>query len=248
MTVDEKAVSNAQILNPDNEFWIFGYGSLIWKPPPSFGETKLVHVTLSLTVSVSRPACARIHQSEDHRGTPANPGRVVTLIERSAWDTLTDHHSVDDVVWGVAYRIKSSEVGSVKEYLDIREINGYSIHQVEVYQSELALPTVKAIVYIGTPSNPQFVGSPPPNAADLARHIYHSRGPSGENREYLYQLYKSLIELCPDSRDNHVHDLQRRVALIEESEASVGPEYIIDVRAQDAEEQEVEKMSHSDLR
>lgn len=234
MTVDGKAVSNAQILSPDNEFWIFGYGSLIWKPPPSFDRRVPGYI---------KGYVRRFWQaSEDHRGTPVNPGRVVTLIERSAWDILTDHHSVDEAVWGVVYRIKSSEVESVKEYLDIREINGYSVHQVEVHQSEPTLPTITAIVYIGTPSNPQFVGSPPPNATDLARRIYYCRGPSGENREYLYQLHKSLIELCPDIKDNHVHDLQLRVALIEESEAGVGCEYNTnDVRPQNTDDEEVEK-------
>lgn len=65
--------------------------------------------------------------SQDHRGTPEAPGRVVTLIERSFWETLPDPHSSADKVWGVAYRIEAEHVEEVKEYLDIREINGYTI-------------------------------------------------------------------------------------------------------------------------
>ena len=45
-----------------------------------------------------------------------SPGRVVTLIERSFWEKLGDHHEADDVVWGTAYRIPPEKVESVKAF------------------------------------------------------------------------------------------------------------------------------------
>lgn len=95
---------------------------------------------------------------------------------------LSLKHAADDVVWGVAYRIEKHEVEKVKDYLDIREINGYSLHQVEVHPSDPNERNINAIVYIGTPDNPQFVGNPPPSVGELSRRIYSCRGPSGENR------------------------------------------------------------------
>jgi cation transport regulator ChaC len=91
-------------------------------------------------------------------------------------------------------------------YLDIREINGYSIHTVPVHQADPTLPPIITTVYIGTPDNPQFVKDIP-SAEDLARHIFNSRGPSGENREYLLHLHNAIIELHPGSRDNHIAEL-----------------------------------------
>jgi len=53
----------------------------------------------------------------------------------------------------------------------------------------------------------------------LARHILKSRGPSGENREYLFFLEKALLELSGESGDRHVSDLVRRCREIEREEA-----------------------------
>ncbi|KAF8242401.1 ChaC-domain-containing protein [Wilcoxina mikolae CBS 423.85] len=194
--------------DPPAEFWLFGYGSLIWKPPSDYD--------LKLPGYIKGYVRRFWQASEDHRGTPEAPGRVVTLIERSIWEGLGDHHEADDVVWGTAYRIPAAKVESVKEYLDIREINGYSIHYVDVYQTEKMLPPIKALVYIGTPENPQFVArNAVPGETELAQHIYNSRGPSGENKDYLYMLYQSLEELCPESKDNHVRNLFRKVAILQ---------------------------------
>jgi glutathione-specific gamma-glutamylcyclotransferase len=143
----------------------------------------------------------------------------VTLIERSFWKTLTDHHdSESDKVWGTAYRIDARKVAEVKEYLDIREINGYTIHYTPFYPSD-GSPTIQTLVYIGTPDNDQFMG--PQDPAAFAEHIYRSVGPSGPNKDYLLSLEIALDNLSPESGDGHVKDLANRVRKLED-QASVG--------------------------
>ncbi|KAK0260648.1 hypothetical protein B0A54_14660 [Friedmanniomyces endolithicus] len=168
----------------------------------------------------------------DHRGTPEAPGRVVTLIDRALWATLTDQHATaPPKVWGAAYRIPAAHVAEVKEYLDIREINGYSIQYTPFTKDQDMSATyqtvhtgtaavdegvpgrISCLVYIGLPDNPQFLGPQEPQA--LAEHIVKSRGPSGENREYLYQLEEALDGLSEGSGDEHVSDLARRCREIE---------------------------------
>jgi cation transport protein ChaC len=68
-------------------------------------------------------------------------------------------------------------------------------------------------VYIGLPSNPQFLGPQDPDA--LAKRILQSTGPSGENREYLFNLEEALLGLSEESEDAHVSDLVRRCRVIE---------------------------------
>ncbi|KAE9381410.1 cation transport regulator-like protein 2 [Stipitochalara longipes BDJ] len=200
----------------DAEFWLFGYGSLIWKPPPHYDRRIPGYVTGYVR---------RFWQ--DHRGTPESPGRVVTLIERSFWETLTDHHdSAEEKVWGTAYRIEAPKVAEVQEYLDIREINGYTIHYTGFHPSD-GSPTIKTLVYIGTPENDQFVGPQPPQ--ELAEHIYRSIGPSGPNKDYLLSLEEALDSLSADSGDGHVKDLATRVRKLEHETSGVGDQAVNDM-------------------
>jgi len=216
----------------DSEFWLFGYGSLIWKPPPHFDRRIPGYVTGYVR---------RFWQaSEDHRGTPEAPGRVVTLIERSFWETLTDHHaSESDRVWGTAYRIDASKVAEVREYLDIREVNGYTIHYTPFYPAD-GSPRIRTLVYIGTPENEQFMG--PQDPQKLAEHIYRSEGPSGLNKDYLLSLEKALDDLSPESGDEHVTDLANRVRAIEQEAASVGANQAVQITV----EHEIKKVGSTD--
>jgi cation transport regulator ChaC len=149
-------------------------------------------------------------------------------------------------------------VAEVTEYMNIREINGYTIQYTPFHRGSSTEPpgeslteptpappkaqdmtatyqdvhiapasqatittegaapvpsTIKCLVYIGLPSNPQFLGPQDPQA--LAEHIVNSRGPSGENRDYLYELETALDGLSPESGDEHVSDLARRCREVE---------------------------------
>ena len=115
----------------------------------------------------------------------------------------------DGYVWGVAYHIIPAKVKEVREYLDIREINGYSIQHTPFHPADQDRPDINCMVYIGMPDNPQFLGALDPQI--VASKINESRGPSGENREYLLNLEQALISLSPASHDEHISDLAIRV-------------------------------------
>lgn len=132
----------------------------------------------------------------------------------------------------MAYRIKPERVAEVKEYLDIREINGYTIHYTPFHPAASstsdsdpsgpqAQPApINTLVYIGTPDNEQFVGPQDPQA--LAEHIAASAGPSGPNADYLLSLDVALQDLAPDSGDHHIHDLAERVRAIQRLSSTTG--------------------------
>lgn len=147
----------------------------------------------------------------------------MTLITRAHYSTLDDphaSHSPDTAkVWGTAYRIAASHVAEVRAYLDIREINGYTIHYTPFHPAENPNATISTLVYIGTPDNAQFMGPQDPQA--LAEHIYKSEGPSGPNKEYLLELETALEELSTESGDGHVRDLAERVTAIAAREEGV---------------------------
>ena len=145
----------------------------------------------------------------------------------------------------MAYHIIPAKVKEVQEYLDIREINGYSIQYTPFHPANREKPDIRCMVYIGMPDNPQFLGALDPQAVALK--INESRGPSGENREYLLNLEQALISLSPRSHDEHISDLARRVrAMVPPNRSAVEDAAALPIafRISSTEEQEeVEKDS-----
>lgn len=164
--------------------WIFGYGSLIFRPSFPYEERREAWL---------RDWSRRFWQSStDHRGVPEAPGRVVTLVPEPGARC-----------WGVAYRIASERVAEVLTHLDWREQGGYERHPVALETREGPIP--QAVVYLAGPSNPQYVG--PLTVAEIAAVVRSAHGPSGSNREYVQRLAEALA--LAGEHDEHVAELVR---------------------------------------
>ena len=153
--------------------WIFGYGSLIWRPDFLYSERRRAGV---------RGWRRRFWQaSPDHRGVPDAPGRVVTLVREP-----------DAMCWGVAFMVAAADHDQIMTQLDRREKNGYE-------RIALALEfddgtAADGITYVAGPRNPSFVGPAP--LEEMVEQIASAIGPSGRNSDYLIALAETLRDLC----------------------------------------------------
>ncbi|KAF8883822.1 ChaC-like protein [Infundibulicybe gibba] len=193
-------------------FVIFGYGSLIFKPPP--------HVIAQVPGFLKGYVRRFAQMSHDHRGTPERPGRVVTLVHKEEWDKFSgsDPFPDDDIVWGIAYTIDPVFEAEVREYLDYREKDGYTMETLDIYGIDQTTGTERVLIhgafcYVGRNDNPSFIGSEPLDV--LAGNIWKSVGPSGANKDYLYMLADAVKTLSPDSFDSHLVALEARVRALD---------------------------------
>jgi cation transport protein ChaC len=173
---------------PSDDLWIFGYGSLIWRPDFEHVERRPARI---------RGHARRFWQgSTDHRGVPGAPGRVATLVP-------DDHSSC----WGLAFRVAAVRGAAVLGALDHRERGGFDRISVDLEFREGRPPSVRGLAYVALEGNPNYLGPAPLN--DIASQVRRSRGPSGPNREYVFRLAQALRE--HQLEDEHVFSLAELV-------------------------------------
>lgn len=146
----------------ETDLWVFGYGSLIWRPGFAFEESVPARLH-----GYHRSLCIFSHV---HRGTPERPGLVLGL-DRGG------------ICRGLAFRVAADRAQETVAYLRARE-------QATAVYVERRMPVrlqdgraVTAVVYVADRKHLQYAGRlPREQQLELVR---HGRGSSGENPDYV---------------------------------------------------------------
>lgn len=200
--IEENKISEFENLS---EIWVFGYGSLVWLPKFEYTEKVTGYVT-----GYDR----RFYQGNStHRGVPGKPGRVATLLRSESPTART---------YGAAYRLVGREqIQAAMEHLNMREstLGGYILEVDQFTTISSASPTdgssagapttstIPVVFYVATAENDQFTGHE--SLEVLALIIATSVGPSGPNRDYLFNLAKWQKEALPMVEDDHLYRLEK---------------------------------------
>lgn len=156
----------------DGDLWVFGYGSLMWRPGFDFVERHAGRLN-----GYHRALCV---YSTVHRGTPDRPGLVMGLDRGGACR-------------GYAFRVDAANTMATIAYLRERE-------QATAVYIERHCPVrlddgrqVAALVYVVDRSHRQYAGRLPREV--LLRHVLGGRGKSGHNPDYVLATHDHLAKL-----------------------------------------------------
>jgi len=177
---------------PEREdLWIFGYGSLMWRP--GFDHTGVVDARL---YGYHRAFCV---SSVVHRGTRDNPGLVLGLDRGGS-------------VRGKAIRCPAEIREPVIDYLYRREM------VTKVYVPKMVKlklldeeAWVDALTFVADPGHEQYCGRP--SEEEAARIIARASGRGGPNRDYLASTVEHLDQF--GINDGPLHAILKRVEALQ---------------------------------
>jgi cation transport protein ChaC len=166
-----------------DDLWVFGYGSLMWRP--GFDYEERVPARL---VGLHRALCV---YSFVHRGTPERPGLVLGL-DRGG------------MCRGIAFRVAANLRRTTIDYLRAREqvtsVYLETVRRVEL--EENARRQVRALCFIVDRNHEQYAGRL--TLAECVRHVRQGQGSSGNNRDYVLETVQALEALGYRETDLHL--------------------------------------------
>ena len=169
------------------DLWVFGYGSLIWRPGFEFIERQGAMVR-----GYHRALCVYSHV---HRGTSERPGLVLGLDRGGSCK-------------GVVFRVAAAKAGAALAYLRERE-QVTSVYRELLLRARLANgASVLAVSYVADRTHVQYAGRL--DRAELVRLVSKGVGLSGDNPDYVRNTQAHLSALA--IRDETLEWLARRLA------------------------------------
>src|SRR3981189_2549205 len=180
--IPAKTESEAELSKGD--LWVFGYGSLMWRPGFEFIEQVPARL-----IGEHRALCV---YSFDHRGTPEKPGLVLGLDRGGACR-------------GVAFRVAAGSRNATVDYLRSREQTTHVYREVmrSVWLENEARQRISALAYVVDRGHVQYAGRL--SLTDQLRFVQQGHGRSGNNRDYVLATVKSIE--AQGFRDAQLHQL-----------------------------------------
>jgi cation transport protein ChaC len=169
---------------PSGDLWIFGYGSLIWRPGFDYLEARPAKL-----IGEHRALCI---YSFVHRGTPERPGLVLGLDRGGA-------------CLGMAYRVAAQKRDLIVAYLRSREQVTSVYREVlrSVWLDNDPRQRVSALAYVADRGHVQYAGRL--TIAERLHLVRNGHGHSGPNDEYVIETVAAL-ESCK-IHDGELHKL-----------------------------------------
>lgn len=151
------------------DLWVFGYGSLMWRPGFEFEESR--PATLD---GWHRAFCI---YSRHWRGTPDHPGLVLGLDSGGSCR-------------GVAFRVAAARAAMALAYLDERELAGYAYRAMTLPVRLPGGEEIAAYTFVADHQHDHYAGDL--SLAEAAAIIMDAEGQGGLNRDYLINTVRHL--------------------------------------------------------
>ena len=151
--------------------WVFGYGSLIWRPGFAF-----VRQVPAMLRGVHRRLCV---YSQRHRGTAAQPGLVFGLMPGGSCR-------------GMAFEVESKRWDEVHAYLSEREMD-HGVYKEAFRPMLVDGQLVSGLAFVADTRHVQYAGKLA--IAEQVRLVRSGVGESGPNPEYVLETARRLAEL-----------------------------------------------------